>query len=218
MLKNGWFKIHRKLFTNYDIVRHPVRLATWMHLLNLASIGTLKINRKEFPPGSIVMGSRYLANIVSCSKSSIQKNLIFFENEGMIRCNRGPLGTVITICNWNKYQDKKTSSDHQVTTRGPLSDHPVALNKKEELRSKNTSVEDDFFSWVKDAYPRSVTKTAAKRLAKRPRDEILTAINNMKDGRKEPQFYSSFPKFVDEIDMWLYQKTNKYSINVEPIK
>lgn len=121
----GWFKTHRSLFKHW-IGDDLATLGFFIRLVGMANIKDSKNLRNanfiEVKRGDILTSSHELA--VKCGKSRkwIEKRLDLLETDGTIAQQKNHLGRLITICNYNDYQDNDTdegtAEEHQKNQRG----------------------------------------------------------------------------------------------------
>lgn len=117
-MKDGWIKLHRKLFDKAiwkcSPVEHKVVLIT---LLLMASH---KDNQwiwrgKKFvcKPGQFVTSLQKIAELAECSVKNVRTSLINFEKLEFLANESTKTGRLITIINWDTYQvdDKETGKD-----------------------------------------------------------------------------------------------------------
>ena len=119
----GWIKIHRKMLDNPIVCKDKDYLAVWVYLL-------LNATHKEIPalfkgkkitlqPGQLITGRLSIAKKFKISESKVKRILIELENDQQIDRQRSNQNSLISIINWNKYQD----SDQPMTSYRPASDH-----------------------------------------------------------------------------------------------
>jgi DNA-binding MarR family transcriptional regulator len=139
----GWVKLHREVVEE-DIGRNGIYLAVWVTLLSWATRFETSIPRNEervtLSPGSVVTSIRELADHLGFSRSSIARALKYLEKRDSIRVASGTVGSVVTVCNWDKYQsaedEAETRPGHEPDTAGTPVGRQSALNG--EVRKKNT--------------------------------------------------------------------------------
>lgn len=107
--KGGWVKIHRRLLGDDDLWKRPRLFTLFIYLLTHASYRPLKAwihgERKEFPPGSIVIGYSRLGQILGISRAGTHRGIEKLITRGSIEKISGKEGTIVSICNWDKYQN-----------------------------------------------------------------------------------------------------------------
>lgn len=121
---NGWIKLHRKLLSNPALKGR--RLALWITMLLLATHEEQEVyfrnERIKLKPGQFLTGREYLAKESTFSSGAIEKVLLVFEKEQQIEQQKSNKNRLITILQWEKYQQKEQQSDNRVTTKEQQSD------------------------------------------------------------------------------------------------
>lgn len=129
----GWVKIHRKTLENPIICKDSDYLSAWIYLL-------LNATHKELPaifkgkkitlkPGQLLTGRKTIARELKLSESKVKRILIDFENDQQIERQRSNLNSLITIVNWNKYQENDRPIGQPTTSQRPANDQPMTTNK-----------------------------------------------------------------------------------------
>jgi len=117
--KSGWISAHRSMLDDPQY-KDPDVLALWMHLLLLASyedkaikhIGqTIHIKRGQF-----VTGRKSLSMSSGIQESKIQRVLKRWQSEQQIEQQTFTKFRLISITNYDKYQNSEQQSDGEVNT------------------------------------------------------------------------------------------------------
>lgn len=135
---DGWVKSYRKILDNPIVCKDADYFAVWNYLL-------LSATHKEIPalfkgekitlkPGQLITGRLAISKQFKISESKTKRILIDFESDQQIDRQRSNKNSLITILNWEKYQDSDQQNDQQMTNKRPASDQQVTTNKNE--RSK----------------------------------------------------------------------------------
>ncbi len=116
MAYQGWIKLHRKIqasdiwpekrFTNFEL---------WIYLMLMANHkdNTLNWDGMSIPikRGQLVTSIGKLAKYCNGGKDWIRKRLDLFVKKGMIKRESRPHKyTIITICNFNRYNDTEKNN------------------------------------------------------------------------------------------------------------
>lgn len=122
-METGWIKIHRKLRKkSYYNKSHYVHL--WVELLLLASHGdtefmwngkTQKLNKGQF-----VTGRKQLSESTGIPETSVERLLTFYEKDRQIGQQKNNKFRLITILNWESYQQNGQQADNKRTTDGHI--------------------------------------------------------------------------------------------------
>ena len=134
MENNGWVKIHRKFldWEWYDDINVKV---LFLHLLLVVNHKDRKWRGIDIRRGQKLTSYSHLAEETCLSVQQVRTSLDKLESTGEITKLSGPLYTVITIKNYNKYQEVTS----QPTNEQQTSNKPVTTNKndKNEKNDKN---------------------------------------------------------------------------------
>lgn len=170
-----------------------------------------------------------LSKVWGWSKNKVRRFLKLLKNEGMIDQQANHLTSIITICNYDKYQsqdavDETSSGTSDETSSGTSDEHLTehGIRSKEVKKEKNNppkspkgdELPEDFEEFW-DAYPKRVNKSTAVKAFKRlkPDSELLEKIFadlrvrcQTEDWRKEdgkfiphPSTYLNQRRWEDEI-------------------
>ena len=146
----GWIKLHRKL-NETSFKSKPLIMALFVDLLTNANHKkhSFIFNKKEvfIEAGSLVTGRKELSKRTGISQQSIRTALATLKSTNTITIEVTTKYSVITICNWSKYQlstnkltNKQPTSNQQATTY--KNDKNDKNDKKERLKSFFTKKKD----------------------------------------------------------------------------
>jgi hypothetical protein len=129
----GWIKLHRKLLENPIVCKDSDHLAVWVYLLlnatHEAYPALFKGKKITLEPGQLITGRKSISSKLSVSESKVKRILIELENDQQIDRRRSNQNSLISILNWDKYQECGQQDGHQMTSKRPASDQPVTTNK-----------------------------------------------------------------------------------------
>ena len=247
---DGYIKLHRKILDNPVVCKDAEYFSVWLYLL-------LNATHKEFPalfkgekivlqPGQLITGRLSIAEQFNISESKVKRILISLENDQQIERQRSNQNSLITILNWNTYQQSDQQNDQPVTSQRPASDQPVTTNKNvKNVRTKeinnnipsNEFAESSFEIQIvnsiilscKELYPNSKvpvtisekSKWAAEiekmiRLDKRTEDEIQQALWYAITDTFWKGNIRSAKKFREKFETLIVQSRKKEVQNVGP--
>jgi hypothetical protein len=153
-MQNGWVKLHRKLLDSL-IFSSEKGLKIWIwclmragHKNNKFLLGRQRINLKS---GQFIMGGKKTEEELEIARTTIYYWIDFLMREGMIDIKKTNKYTIITIKNWDKYQQVDIKSTSNDTTDG----HQMDTNKKD--KNNKESIALSYEEPPKDTY-----KTKAK--------------------------------------------------------
>lgn len=121
-MQNGWFKLHKKFVENDVWLYDPTAWRVFEYLL--ATV--------DYKTGSRKIGRRSLAEAIHVNQNTIKDAISRLGKRKMVTSQSTNRFTIITICNWYKYQHDDTN---QITNETPTRHQRDTTLK--ELRTKN---------------------------------------------------------------------------------
>lgn len=129
----GWIKLHRKILDNPIIFKDKDYLATWIYLL-------LNATHKEIPAlfkgkkiilqkGQLITGRKSMASQLKISESKIYRIINDFKSEQQIEQQTSNQNSLISILNWDKYQQSEQQNEQQMNNERTTNEQPVNTNK-----------------------------------------------------------------------------------------
>lgn len=123
----GWIKIHRQILENPIICKDSDYLAVWIYLL-------LNATHKEIPalfkgekillqPGQLITGRKSISEKLKISESKIYRVINEYKSEHQIEQQTSNKNSLITIVNWNKYQQKEQQNEQQKNNKRTTTEH-----------------------------------------------------------------------------------------------
>lgn len=226
---SGWIKIYREIAQHW-IYQDAEKFKWWIDLLFMAAHEDYKTlingNLISLKRGQLSVSLSFLASRWGRSKEKVLNFLKLLESDNMITRNSDRKSTIITICNYESYQDVSEQSPTDVR---PISDQsPTEYKNVEECKeyiNKHTNsacAREGIVSWdaVREQGYFDTFKGQgsaipfSKRVGKTPQEvmklaEIYMATRQLKDkGHKD---YNEF------INLFLWHvENNKISIPVQP--
>ena len=152
----GWIKIHREI-TKHWIAQDMEKFGWWIDLLLLASYEdnkTLLGNRiTEVKRGQVIASLRFLAERWNASKDKINAFLKLLVQDGMITRESDKNTTLITICNYESYQDVPEDSETplrhlQDTTETPPRQTKEIQEIQEIYNTNSARTHEERVSWI----------------------------------------------------------------------
>lgn len=137
---NGWIKLHRKLLENPVVMKDADHLAVWVYLL-------LEATHEDYPtlwggkkiilkPGQVIKGRLQIARDLNINESKVKRIINLLKSDQQIDQQSRRYGSLITILNWDKYQERDQQNDQRATNERPTSDQRVT-SKQEDKEHKN---------------------------------------------------------------------------------
>ena len=135
----GWIKLHRKLLEN-PISKKPEYVWLWIVILMEANHGEERFifNGVEnvCHRGQFLTGRKKLSLITGIKPSTIERILNFLENGQQIRQQKTNKYRLITVINYDSYQDVDSTMDNKRTTSGQQAD----TNKNDKNEKKDNAI------------------------------------------------------------------------------
>ncbi len=142
-MSTGWVKLHRKIFENKIVCKDSDHFMVWCYLLTNAIHSTYPIRFNgeniELQAGQLVTSLREIENETGVPKTTVQRIMKLFEEKNQIAMKKTFKKTLITITNWNEYQNNEKNDDKKVGT----------------LNSKNRDTENEKSGTLKNVVDKS---------------------------------------------------------------
>lgn len=142
----GWIMIHRKIWDNPIVTKDPDYLAVWLWLLTNATHKKRKtlFGGKSYTlePGQLITGRKIISAITGVNESKTTRILNALKNDQQIEQQPTRYGSVITILNWDKYQQSEQQNEQQVNNHRTTTEQQVnTIQKcKEYIRMNNNDL------------------------------------------------------------------------------
>lgn len=129
----GWIKLHRKLLENPVACKDADHLAIWIYLLLNATHRDMDAifqgKRITLSPGQLITGRKSISQQLGVSESKTKRVLLALESDHQIDRQRSNKNSLISILNWDKYQEGGRQNGRQMTNKWTASDQQVTTNK-----------------------------------------------------------------------------------------
>lgn len=129
----GWIKLHRKTLENPIITKDSDYLSVWIYLLLNATHqehDTLfKGKRITLQKGQLITGIISISKNLKINKDKVQRILKSFENDKQITQQTSNRNRLISILNWDRYQEVDKQNDKQVINKCETDDKQLITNK-----------------------------------------------------------------------------------------
>ena len=141
-MSQGYILLHRQIRNNKIWEEKPFSKGqAWIDLMMLASHNGKTIWKRgieiELKRGQVGVSIKGLADVWGWSRSKVTRFLKYLENEHQIEHQIDNITTIITINNYNKYQDantktntKRTPNEHQTNTTKECIKNEEIINKE----------------------------------------------------------------------------------------
>ena len=129
----GWIKIHRKILENPIICKDCETFSIWLYLLLSATHQEIpaifKGEKIILKKGQLITGILSISKKLKINKDKIQRTLKCFENDKQIEQQTSNKNRLITILNWEQYQNNNKQIDKQVINKCETDDKQLITNK-----------------------------------------------------------------------------------------
>lgn len=185
---DGWITLHRKLLDS-PIAGKPSYLALWITILLLANHQDKEFiykNKKEIcKRGELVTSRASLAQRTGISPSTIEDLLGYFEKEGNIRQRSNSSFRLITVVNYESYQEKQQRAIQRGDSEA-YTNNNVTKKQRNNITTPTPSLKT---YTAPDGTPRTLEQIAQKIL-----DHFrVNHIGNFK----------TYDPFISKLDYWL---------------
>lgn len=138
MSDKGFLKIDRSLFNHWLWEDKPFsKGAAWIDLISLANYKSIKKTVGDkvitYKRGTVFRSILYLADRWGWDRKKVKRFLSVLERDQMLSVNSTTHGTTITIINYSKYQDKRSTDG---TSNGQPMDNRWDNNSPQEKERK----------------------------------------------------------------------------------
>ena len=133
MNAEGWIKLHRKLLDNPVTMKDTDHLAVWRYLLLNASHNEhpalFKGDKIMLKPGQLITGRKSIALALHIDESKVERILKSLKSEQQIEQQTSSKNRLISITNWEFYQQSEQQNEQQVNNKRTTSEQQVNTNK-----------------------------------------------------------------------------------------
>lgn len=163
MAQDTFIKVYRKCRSNPLFQERPYdKWHAWEYLLINAQAKPkdtrLKGKTYHLKRGQLIRGRDNLAEIFGWSRGKIDRFLGTLNDTQMCTLNGTPGGTLITIVNYNKYQDKQPPND----TPDDTPDGTESRRQSKKVKESKRNIYGDFFEQIWKTYPKKKGKAQVK--------------------------------------------------------
>ena len=140
MVPGGWIKIHRQI-TRWEWYDYPPVFCLFIHLLLMANWEKGKWHGMVVDVGQLVTSREKLADATGLSIQQVRTAINKLVSTGEITTKSTNQFTLITICNYDKYQCENEDSNQQnnqpITINQPKDNHNI---RNKEGKNKRTFI------------------------------------------------------------------------------
>lgn len=230
---SGWIKIYREIAQHW-IYQDAEKFKWWIDLLFMAAHEDYKTlingNLISLKRGQLSVSISFLASRWGRSKEKVLNFLKLLESDNMITRNSDRKSTIITICNYESYQDVSDQSPtNEPTDVRPISDQsPTEYKNVEECKeyiNKHTNsacTREGIVSWdaVREQGYFDTFKGQgsaipfSKRVGRTPQEVVMLAEVYMATRQLKDKGHRDYNEFVN-LFLW-HVENNKISLPAQP--
>jgi len=159
----GFIKLHRSSLDS-AVFQSPHSWKVWCWLLLNANWSHRQLkNGKVLEPGQLVISYDRMSRDLKCSKSTIFRVLRAMQTRCELVLKPEPSGTVVTICQWSTYQDRKPEVE-TIAERSRNDSGTIAETEEEGKKRKKGRNNKGVFSFdeMKLAFPTMLDNDQAR--------------------------------------------------------
>jgi len=140
-MNTGWILVYRKLL-EWEWYNDPNTLRVFLHLLLKANHKAKKWQGTLIQTGQLITGRLKLVEELKLSERQIRTALEHLKSTNEITIKTTSQYSIITINNWNQYQQKDQQNAQQPTKKRPTKDHHATTNNNDNNVNNEKEKED----------------------------------------------------------------------------
>ena len=205
-MNRGYIKIWRKIQDSF-LWQNPKALILFTHLLMEANYKETEfmMNYKKIflKRGQLICGRKQLSFDTGIGEGTIYKLMEMFEHEHLIEQQKTNLYTIVTMVNYNKYQDFEQQNEQQVVQQ-TVQQAVQPSNTSKELIRTNKNIYTSSFESVWSKYPKKLGKNGAIRsfnATVKTEDDVI-AINKALTNFLGSRIAKGDPQYIPHGATW----------------
>lgn len=131
---NGWWKFHRQMFENPVVNKDSEYFYVWCWILTYATYEEKRVlfNGKDIvlEKGQLLTTTKHIATSLNINESKVNRILKKLKIEKQIDKQTSSRNTLITVLNWNLYQESDKQNEEQVTNKRQASEEQMKSNRQ----------------------------------------------------------------------------------------
>ena len=209
-MSSGWISLHRKIWDNFLFPKNRefTKFEAWIDLLLMANHKEQKVFLKStmynVKRGQIVRSMKTLSERWKWSRSKVKRYLKMIQECSMIELKTDTITTTITICNYDSYQDGRTSNEHQTDIKRTSNEHQTDIKNND---NKVNNVDNDNKNAVFNFKKELISYGFEKQLV-----EDWLAVRKSKKAKNTQTAYDGF---IREVEKTSYDKNELLRYLVE---
>ena len=185
MNAEGWIKLHRKLLDNPVTMKDTDHLAVWIYLLLNASHNEhpalFKGEKITLKPGQLITGRKSIALALHIDESKVERILKSLKSEQQIEQQTSSKNRLISITNWEFYQQSEQQIEQQVNNKRTKSEQQI----EQQTSSKNRLISITNWEFYQQSEQQIEQQVNNKRTTSEQQVNTNKNIKNDKNERKD---------------------------------
>lgn len=140
----GYIKLHRSLL-DWEWYNDSVVKDVFLHLLLSANHKDNKYKGIEIKKGQLLTGRLKLASDLNLTEMQIRTALKKLKSTNEITIKTTSKYSIISIKNWDKYQQDNQQDNQQITNKQPTNNQQITTNNNEKNDKNDKNVKNDYF-------------------------------------------------------------------------
>ena len=177
-MNDGYIKLFRK-FTKWEWYSDINTKTLFLHLLLTANHEDKKWRGIVVEKGQVIVGRTKLSKDLHLSERQIRTSLEHLKSTNEITTKTTNKFTIVTLVNWEKYQDYDTRTTNSKSNKLPTSDQqPTTNNNEKNEKNKRNNIYAQMFEDFWSIYPKKRNKSKCKEwyLKNKPSEELQKEI------------------------------------------
>ena len=131
---NGWWKFHRQMFENPIVNKDSEYFYVWCWILTYAAYEEKRVlfdgQDIVLEKGQLLTTTKHIATSLNINESKVNRILKKLKIEKQIDKQTSSRNTLITVLNWNLYQESDKQNDEQVTNKRQASEEQMTNERQ----------------------------------------------------------------------------------------
>lgn len=131
---NGWWKFHRQMFENPIVNKDSEYFYVWCWILTYAAYEEKRVlfdgQDIVLEKGQLLTTTKHIATSLNINDSKVNRILKKLKIEKQIDKQTSSRNTLITVLNWNLYQESDKQNDEQVTNKRQTSEEQMTNERQ----------------------------------------------------------------------------------------
>ncbi len=131
---NGWWKFHRQMFENPVVNKDSEYFYVWCWILTYAAYEEKRVlfDGKDIvlQRGQLLTTAKHISTSLNINESKVNRILKKLKIEKQIDKQTSSRNTLITVLNWNFYQEIDKQNEEQVTSKRQTSEEQMKSNRQ----------------------------------------------------------------------------------------